>query len=138
MSVVRRVAAPLGGRLDAIGKTLGLTGTHWVVGAMPPEFYFPDRQEPSPKAGCRARAAGLRPAGSHRIAVSSAVGRLKPGVTAAQASAEATARGIAAPDLGMAGMAMFGTQGPPRVTATPYLEAMTAGVRPALYMLWPL
>ena len=48
-----------------------------------------------------------------------AIAALGPGVTAAQAAAEGTARGRAAPDAGLAGMAIFGSDGPVQVAAQP-------------------
>ena len=63
------------------------------------------------------------------------MGLLGPGITPAQASADGTARSRSGPDLGMVGVAMFGTKGAVTVTATQYLEAVTADVRPALVVL---
>jgi predicted permease len=123
-----------GGRADIVGATLDLNAEPYrIVGVMPREFVFPDhgsqawvpREEPP---------VSERP-GSTRVSISSGIARLKPGATPDQASAEATARGAAAPSLGLAGMAMFGTKGAPRVVATRYLDAITAEVRPALYIL---
>ena len=60
------------------------------------------------------------------------IGRLRPDVTPAQAAAEGTARGRAAPDLGLVGVAVFGTTGKVTVAAVPLLDAVTADVRPAI------
>ena len=49
-----------------------------------------------------------------------------------QAAAEGTARGRTAPDLGLVGVAVFGTKGPVTVSVVPMLDAMTAEVRPAI------
>ena len=54
-----------------------------------------------------------------------ALGRLRPGVTPAQAAAEGTARGRAVPARGPVAMAVFGSDGPVEVTAVPLLEALT-------------
>ncbi len=125
-----------GGRADVIGSTIDLNSDPYVViGVMPRDFYFPTRdiQAWSPER--------LPPLldpnnpDSRHVSVRPAIARLKPGVSTSQASAEATALGAAAPDLRMTGIAMFGTQGKPRVTATKYLDAITADVRPALYIV---
>jgi len=72
---------------------------------------------------------------SKRIQIFSVLARLKPGVTPAQASAEATSRARSAPDPGLAAVAMFGSRTPPDVSATPAVEAMTAEIRPAVLVL---
>ncbi|MGH9160066.1 MAG: FtsX-like permease family protein, partial [Vicinamibacteraceae bacterium] len=64
-----------------------------------------------------------------------AVARLRHGFTAPQAASEATARGRAAPGLGPAGVALFGSSGDIAVTAMPARDALTADVRPALIVL---
>jgi ABC-type lipoprotein release transport system permease subunit len=69
------------------------------------------------------------------ISLFRAIGRMTQSATPEQAAAEGTARGHAAPNLGMVGTAVFGTQGPPRVSVAPYLESLTADVRPALSVL---
>jgi putative ABC transport system permease protein len=79
----------------------------------------------------------------------SAIARLRPGITPAQASAEATARARAAeqrstedpsgtrkgPDPALAALAFFGSGGPAQITAVPVLDALTQEVRPALVAL---
>jgi predicted permease len=64
-----------------------------------------------------------------------AIGRLKPGVTLAQASAEGTARASAAPDAGPLAMALFGAKDPIQITATDAKAAAAADVRPAIVIL---
>ena len=64
-----------------------------------------------------------------------AIGRLKPGVTPAQAAAEGTARAIAAPDAGPVAMALFGAREPIQITVTDAMEAAAADVRPAIVIL---
>jgi putative ABC transport system permease protein len=120
---------------DAIGRTVELDGERFrIVACMPRDFAFPNR---AIKAWTPLRVppvVGDDPA-FRSISLFRSVGRLRDGVTPAQAAAEGTARGVAAPNLGMVGTAVFGTQGPPRVSATPYLESLTTDVRPALYIL---
>src|SRR5206468_4425980 len=65
----------------------------------------------------------------------SALARLRPGITPAQASAEATARARSAPDASMVGMALFAAKGPIDVAVTPALDALTADVKPAIVVL---
>jgi predicted permease len=126
----------LGGRADAVGRTLTLDGEPYrVVAVMPEHFAFPT-DDVDAWLPWQVRPV-LDPADPYRrsMYLFRGVARLAAGATAAQASAEATARGHAAPDLGRVGEAVFGTRGKPRVTATPYLEAQTAAVRPALALL---
>lgn len=123
-----------GGSDDAIGRVVQIDGKPTtVVGVMPRDFVFPD---PETRAWIpRAVGAVLGDGGARRIQIFSALARLKPGVTPAQASAEGTARARSAPDPGLAAVAMFGSDAPPDITATPAVEAMTADVRPAVLVL---
>jgi predicted permease len=66
------------------------------------------------------------------LSMFSAIARLKPGVTPAQAAAEGTARARGGLDPGPVVMAVFGSRAPAQITAVPWLEAQTAGVRPAI------
>lgn len=89
-----------GGDAAAIGRSLTLDGQpHTVVGIAPPEFYFPSREARlwTPFSVPRGSADPAR----QSIAVLSALGRLRPGVTAAQAAAEGTAaaRSVVRPAL---------------------------------------
>jgi putative ABC transport system permease protein len=123
-----------GGRPDALGRVIQLDGKpHTVVAVMPREFAFPDR---------RARVwlpyyipSATSVPNRSTIALFDAMARLKPGVTPAQVSAEATAAGRGVKDLGMVLMAIFGSKGPVKVTAVPALDAITGDVRPALVVL---
>ena len=60
---------------------------------------------------------------------------LRPGVTAAQAAVEGTARGRLAADTGMTTMAIFGSNGPSGSRRKPSREALTADVRRPLIVL---
>jgi putative ABC transport system permease protein len=123
-----------GGRDEAVGATVEVDGVPvTIVGVMPREFAFPDRE---------ARAWLPMPVGSvlgdngvRRIMVFGALAKLKPGFTFAQAAAEATGRARAAPDPGFAAVSMFGSAAPPEILVTLAVQAMTADVRPAITML---
>ncbi len=123
-----------GGRSDAIGQTIEINGTATaIVGVMPAGFSFPSRDVqlwlprsiPAVDDG----------KGNKRGVIIRAWARLKPGVTAAQAAAEGTARATAAPDAGPVAMALFGARGPIQVTATDARAAVTADVRPAILIM---
>jgi putative ABC transport system permease protein len=122
-----------GGRTDIVGQTIRINGkAHTIVGVMPPTFAFPDSTTRVwitlyvPPA--------LGPSGV-QLSVFQAIGRLKPGVTPAQAASEATALargGAAYPDVTLA---VFGSTGPPEITAIPLRDALTADVKPAILVL---
>ncbi len=123
-----------GGRDDVLGRSIQFDGvTVSVVGVMPRDFAFPDSETrawvPMPILSV------LGDGGAQRISIFSALARMKPGVTPAQAAAEGTARARTAPDPGLAAVAMFGVTAPPEIAATPAVEAMTADVRPAILVL---
>ena len=69
------------------------------------------------------------------IKMFSAMARLKPGATVAQATAEASARAQAAPNAGPVAIAVFGSDGPAQMTLVPALDDATRDVRPALLVL---
>jgi predicted permease len=123
-----------GGRDTAIGETLRVDDlTVTIIGVMPPDFVFPDRDTrawlPMPIAGV------LGDEGVRRVMVFGALARLKAGLTVAQAAAEATARARSAPDPGLAAVSMFGSSAPPDISVIPAIEAMTADVKPAITLL---
>ena len=125
-----------GGRADAVGQSVRLDATTYtIVGVMPRSFVFPDREtrawvpfyvEPVTTPGRE----------GHTISMFQAVGRLRDGNTPERASAEGTTRGRAAPNPGVVAMAIFGSNGPVEVTATPLLLALTGEVRPAILILF--
>ena len=123
-----------GGHEDVLGRPLVLNGTTYsVVGIMPRDFLFPDRET---DVWIPFRIGPTKtPDGGSWIQIFSAIARLEPGASAAQASEEATARARGASDGGMAAMAVFGTKGAAQITAKSVVEAMTAGVRDALVVL---
>jgi hypothetical protein len=123
-----------GGREDAVGNIVRIGGKPLtVIGVMPKAFAFPDRETRAWTPWAVAGVMGDQ--GARRVAIFSALARLRPGATAAQASAEGTSRARSAPDPGLAAVAMFGGNGPAEITATPAIEMMTAEVRPALLVL---
>ncbi len=124
-----------GGSLEALGQTVQLDGEAFrILGVMPPEFAFPDREARAWVPLDVPEVVG-EDGESLSISIFGAMARLAPGVDPQQAAAEGTARGRGAPDLGMVAQAMFGGDGPPTVTATLAREALTAEVRPALLLL---
>jgi putative ABC transport system permease protein len=123
-----------GGRPEIVGQLIQLDAKpHTIVGVMPREFAFPDRES-------RAWTAWSVPPvmGDGGVLVGvifRAIARLRDGATPAQASAEATSRARGAPDMGVAARALFGAVGPIDVSAVPELQAITADVRPAILVL---
>ncbi len=118
-----------------VGRTLKFDGTdHRIVGVMPASFAFPG---PEARAWTPLAVPPLTGPGEGqmRLAMFSALGRMRPGVTPEQVAAEGTARGRAAPDAGLVSQALFGGSGAVQVTAVPVLESITAEVRPALLLL---
>jgi putative ABC transport system permease protein len=122
------------GRDDAIGRVVRVGGKPLtVIGVMPRDFVFPDRETRAWTPWVVQPVLGAQ--GARRIVIFSALARLRPGVTPAQAAAEGTARARTAPDPGLAAVSMFGGNGPAQIQATPAIEMMTADVRPALLVL---
>ena len=76
-----------GGNADIVGQTLNLSGQpHTIIGVMPPGFQFPNKTEVWKPLAPDAQTRAAR--GAFWLPV---IGRLKPGVTRAQAQAEMTA-----------------------------------------------
>jgi putative ABC transport system permease protein len=123
-----------GGAEDAIGRAVRLGGRPvTIVGVMPKEFVFPDRET-------RAWTPWVPPTvlgddGTQRMTIFSAIARLKPGSSPEQASAEGTARARQAPDPGLTAVALFGGNEPAEIRAIPAVALMTTEVRPALVIL---
>jgi putative ABC transport system permease protein len=119
-----------GGDAGAIGKTLHLDRNAFtIVGVAPPGFAFPTRETrfwvPSEEDRPSSTAADFRIRGM------SAIARLRPGVTAAAATAEGTTRARA--EAWPAQPHPFYGSGPPiAVQARPLVAEMTAAVRPVL------
>ena len=100
-----------------------------MIGVVPDHQAYPDSQTRAivPYA--------VRPTAGNFLAVFNAVAALRPGVTAAQAASEGTARGRSAADTGLTTMAIFGSNGPVGITAQPLRDALTADVRQPLLVL---
>jgi predicted permease len=125
-----------GARGDVVGSVLHLDGaSHTIVGVMPPSFAFPDRETQAwiPMT-IRPMTSQSHP-GSFSLSIFQGIGRLKPGVTPAQAAAEGIARGRTVPTNGPLPMAVFGSNGPVEVSAVPLLEALTSDVKPAILLM---
>lgn len=123
-----------GGRDDALGSVVQVGGKPLtIVGIMPKDFAFPDREVRAWTPWAVASVLGDQ--GVRRVSIYPALARLRSDATPAQAAAEGTARARSAPDPGLAAVAMFGGSGPAEITAVPALEMMTADVKPALMVL---
>jgi putative ABC transport system permease protein len=123
-----------GSRHDIVGQIVRLDGQPYtVIGVMPQDFAFPDREV---QAWTRQVVVPVnRPDGSISLMIFSAIARLRPGVTAEQASSEGTARARTAPDLKQTAIALFGNNGVAGITALPARDVITREVRPALLLL---
>ena len=121
-----------GGRPDVIGETVLIDRQpHAIVGVAPAGFAFPAHDVRFWTAeGMELPGTPERP----NMSVTSAIARLAPGVTAAQAAAEGTAaaRREARPFVAEL---MFGKGGPVEVRVEGVVEQMTGTIRPALLVL---
>jgi predicted permease len=123
-----------GGAPDIVGHAFRLDDQLLtIVGVMPEAFAFPDRET---EAWLPMRVARVE-AGAKTIQamIFNAVARLRPGVASQQAASEGSGRARAAPPLGSAAVALFGSSGEIGVTAISARDALTADVRPALLVL---
>ena len=118
---------------SAVGRSVQIDGkSHRILGVLPADASFPNAEI---RAWVPLRVEASR---SGFLSVFDAVARLRPGVTAAQAAAEGTARGRSLPgsaNLSMVVNAIFGGDGEIEVHATPLHDAMTADVRRPLLIL---
>jgi putative ABC transport system permease protein len=123
-----------GGATDVVGRSLRIgKDTFTVAGVMPDGFMFPtpdvrfwlSMNVPEP----------IVPTGGTTVSLFEALARLKPGATPAQAAQEAQAAARTLGDLGPVIPAVFGSNGPALVAATPLAEAFVGDVRPALAVL---
>ncbi len=124
-----------GGRPDVVGQRLRLDATTYtVVGVMPEDFAFPDRDT---RAWVPFYVEPVNVPGSQNFSISmfQAIGRLRAASTPQQAAAEGTARGRSVPDPGVVAMAVFGSNGPAEITVLPLLDSLTRDVKPAILIL---
>ncbi len=123
-----------GGSPDVIGQTVQLDDRQFtIVGVMPQEFAFPTRETRAWTAWAVPGLVGQ--GGVITGSIFSAMARLRPGATLAQAAQEGTARARAAPSAGMVGMALFGANGPIDISVAPARDALIADVKPAIVVL---
>ena len=124
-----------GGRPDVVGMPLTLNSTTYtIVGVMPPSFAFPGG---GTRAWTTFHVTPVVTPGVEGFSISmfQAMARLREGATPAQASAEGTSRARNAPPHTPVAMAVFGSDGPPEVSAVPILDALTGEVKPAIVIL---
>jgi putative ABC transport system permease protein len=123
------------GTADAVGRTIQLDERlHTVVGVMPADFFFPDRET---QVWIPQRIQQVLSAAGKQLSVSifATLARMRPGVTPDQVAAEATSRAGGGADIGPAGLALFGSRAAPKIVASPALDVLTGEVRPALVIL---
>jgi putative ABC transport system permease protein len=120
---------------EAVGQNLDLDGTPYrVVGVVGREFGFPT-SDVAAWIPLNIPPVVQRDGQGRSLSILSGVARVKPGVTPEEVAAEGTARAKNAPEFGLVGMAVFGTQNKPIVRAVRYLDSLTADVRPALFVI---
>jgi predicted permease len=118
-----------GGSPDVLGKAVTLEGDPYtVIGVMPRGFAFPSRDTEVWQAFTWPRQRGA-------VQMLNAVARLEAGATPAQAAAEAQSILRAAPPLSAVGEAMWGANANARITAVTLIDAVTAEVKPALWVM---
>ena len=123
-----------GAREDILGRRIQLGDRGFtIVGVMPRGFEFPERGVEAwiPMAVVPVAGKG----GVRSLMIVPALARLRPGFTAAQAAAEATARARSAPEVGPAGLALFGSSGQASIVTAGAVDVVTSDVRPALLLL---
>jgi predicted permease len=119
-----------GGDPAIVGKLVGIDGQpHRVIGVLPTVSAYPSRRI---DAWTPFRVA---PVTDNMLSMFSAIARLRPDATSAQAAAEGTSRGRFAPDTGMTTTAVFGGTGPIEIRATALLETLTGEVRRPILIL---
>jgi putative ABC transport system permease protein len=121
-----------GGAADVIGRSVRLDHLPYtIVGVMPPEFAFPDRET---QAWIPLHVPPLYSDGDRRVSLQifGAIGRMRPAATPAQVAAEGTARARASRDPGAVALGLFGSSESPAIVASPALDVAVSEVRPAI------
>jgi putative ABC transport system permease protein len=119
-----------GGDPRAIGARIEVDGrAHTIVGVVSAAAMFPDQLH-------RAIVPlEVPPASSGSLSLFNAVALLHPGAAPAQAAAEGTARGAAAPDTGLTTTAIFGGSGPIAIEARSLRDMLAGDVQRAIVVL---
>jgi predicted permease len=113
-----------------LGRSIRLDAEpHRIIAILPDAVAYPDRET---RAWVPFRVPLVT---GNLLSMFSAIAKLRPGATSAQAAAEGTARGRHAPDTGLTAMAIFGSNGAIEIAARPLREAVTASVRRPLLVL---
>jgi predicted permease len=116
---------------DVLGRTVDVDDTpHVVIGVARPDFEYPDRR-------IKFWVPNVVPAwasDSERTRAFSAIARLRPGASPAQAEAEGTAAARTMPRP-LSAELMFGKGGPVVVHVRPLADDITSTVKPALLVL---
>ncbi len=119
-----------------LGRAITVDGRPFtIVGVAPRDFYYPTR-DAAFWTPFRVPEPADPSSGRFFVTAVTTIGLLKPGATAAQAAAEATAvarNALPTPPAG--GRGLFGAGGDPIVHAPYLVEQMTRGVRPAIVVL---
>jgi predicted permease len=124
-----------GGDPSVVGQTVDLDqDPHRVLGVMPAGFDFP-----SPRFDAW-RPLYVQPvetpgSNSQSIALLQGLARLAPGATPVEAAAEAEARAANGVQLGMVGVAVFGSDGRTVVKVQTYREALTGSLKTPMTVL---
>jgi hypothetical protein len=122
-----------GGRADIVGQTIRINAKmHTIVGVMPPTFAFPDS---TTRMWITLYVPPVINPSGFSLVMFQAIGRLKPGVTPAQAASEATALARGGPSQPEVALAVFGSTGLDEVIAIPLREALTGDVKLAFLLL---
>ena len=115
----------------ALGRAAHFDGQPYtIVGVLPDRLAYPDE---------RSRAFvpfHVPPISGNSLSMFNAIAKLRSGVSASQAAAEATGRGRFVADTGMTTMAIFGSTGAVAISATPLKDALTSDVRQPLIVLF--
>lgn len=120
---------------DIVGRVISLDEEPYaVVGIAPPGFTFPNRETELWTPLVVPRSVGANP-NERTIMLMSAIARLTPGVTPAQAEAEGTAAARSASTRDLASAAMIGGAGESTMQVVRLADDLARDVRPAVLVL---